>query len=718
MKLSTRTRSALPLCALVVLSVGLLFAPGAAGATATGKPVAWGCGVGADWRCSVPSGLSGVTAIAAGPHHSLALKSDGTVNAWGCGAGATFGQCSVPSDLSGVSAIAAGEAHSLALKSDGTVVAWGCGSGAGPAACTVPSDLSGVTAIAAGGAHSLALKSNGTVVAWGCGARPDSGQCTVPSDLSGVTDIAAGYFHSLALKSDGSIVAWGCGINWGQCIVPSDLSGVTAIAASVYQSLALRGDGAVVAWGCGVLGLYGQCTVPSGLSGVTAIAAGHSHSLALKSDGTVVAWGCGLDQNYGQCSVPSGVCDVTAIAAGYSHSLALAKACQTITFGALAGKTFGDADFAVSASASSGLPMSFSGSGSCTVSGAIVHITDAGSCTVTASQPGDSDYAAAPDASQSFAIAKAGQSITFGPLATMTYGDPDISVSATASSGLPVSFAASGHCTVTAATVHLTGAGSCTVMASQAGNANYNPASDVSRTFAIAKASQAITFDALESKTYGDPDFTVSATATSGLAVSVAASGSCTASGAIVHITGAGFCTVTASQPGDSDHAAAPDVSQSFAVARASQSITFGALANKTYGDADFTVSATASSGLAVSFAASGNCTASGATVHLTGAGSCTVTASQPGDADYNAAPDVSRIFLVRRVCRVPKVVGKRVASAKRTIAQRHCGTGKVGYAYSRKHKKGVVISQNRRPGTVLPARSKIDLIVSRGRRR
>jgi PASTA domain/Regulator of chromosome condensation (RCC1) repeat len=149
------------------------------------------------------------------------------------------------------------------------------------------------------------------------------------------------------------------------------------------------------------------------------------------------------------------------------------------------------------------------------------------------------------------------------------------------------------------------------------------------------------------------------------------------------------------------------------------QTITFGPLANKTYGDPDFAVSATASSGLALSCAASGRCTLSGAAVHLTGAGSCTVTASQPGNRNYNAATEVSRTFSIAPApCRVPRVVGKRVASAKRTIAQRHCRTGKVHYAYSRTRKQGVVISQSRRPGRVLPARSKINLIVSRGRRR
>jgi hypothetical protein len=186
-----------------------------------------------------------------------------------------------------------------------------------------------------------------------------------------------------------------------------------------------------------------------------------------------------------------------------------------------------------------------------------------------------------------------------------------------------------------------------------------------------------------------------------------------------VHLIGAGSCTVTASQPGDANYNAAPDVSRTFTIAKASQTITFGPLANKTYGDPDFALSASASSGLPVSFAASGKCIVSGATVHLIGAGSCTVTASQPGDANYNAAPDVSRTFsIARALCRVPKVLGKPLTAAKLTISMSHCRSGKVGYAYSRTRKKGIVIAQSRQPGRVLPARSRINLIVSRGRRR
>jgi PASTA domain len=239
---------------------------------------------------------------------------------------------------------------------------------------------------------------------------------------------------------------------------------------------------------------------------------------------------------------------------------------------------------------------------------------------------------------------------------------------------------------------------------------------------------QTISFDPLPNRTWGYPGFfTVSAAASSGLPVSFSASGNCfLASGSFVFISSAGSCTVTAAQPGGLNYNPAPDLARTFAIARAPQSITFAPLADKTYGDADFTVNASASSGSAVTFAARGNCTLSGATVQLTDAGSCTVTASEPGSVNYEPAPDVSRRFAIANAeqsiapapCKVPKVVGKQLASAKRSIGTSHCRTGRVVYANSGKRKKGVVISQSRRPGQVLPARSKINLIVSRGRRR
>jgi MBG domain (YGX type) len=144
----------------------------------------------------------------------------------------------------------------------------------------------------------------------------------------------------------------------------------------------------------------------------------------------------------------------------------------------------------------------------------------------------------------------------------------------------------------------------------------------------------------------------VAASATpSGLAVSITTSGVCSGSGtgsaSVLMTSGTGACTVHFNQAGDSNYNPAPEVTENVAALKAAQTITFGALSDKTYGDADFAVSATASSSLPVSFTASGDCTVSGNTVHITGAGSCTIRASQAGNTNYNAAPDVDRSFSI-----------------------------------------------------------------------
>jgi hypothetical protein len=84
------------------------------------------------------------------------------------------------------------------------------------------------------------------------------------------------------------------------------------------------------------------------------------------------------------------------------------------------------------------------------------------------------------------------QSITVDVIDSRTFGDPDFTVSATASSGLPVSFTADGQCSIDRAAIHITGAGSCTVKASQPGNTSYLPAADVVQRFAIAQATPAL----------------------------------------------------------------------------------------------------------------------------------------------------------------------------------------------------------------------------------
>jgi hypothetical protein len=526
-------------------------------------------------------------------------------------------------------------------------------------------------------------------LAWGCGGSGGGG-CAVPTGLADPIAIAAGGNHGLAVKADGTVAAWGCGFNYGQCNVPAGLNGVTAVAASLPHSLALKGDGTVVAWGCGSLN-RGQCDVPAGLNGVTAVAAGTYHSLALKSDGTVVGWGC-IGADFGQCTVPGGLNSVTAIAAGTEHSLALKSDGSVVAWGCASG--------------------------------------DSGQCTVPAGLAGVTAIAAGR--TQSLALKTDGTVVAWG-CGSLNFGQCNVPGGLAGVTAIAASY---GHSLALKSdgTVVAWGCGAghdfgqCSVPSGLSG-VTAIAAGDFHSLALAALIDQTIMFDPIPDKPFGAPGFAPHATASSGLPVSFSASGACFFFGGLVYVTSGGFCTVTASQPGGLNFKPAPDVSQTFRVARVPQSITFlPPLETKTFGDPDFVVSAFASSGLPVSFGASGNCVVSGATVHLTGAGSCTITASQAGDMTYEPAA-VSQTFAIDQAvpttappssprCRVPKVVGERLVSAKRMIARGHCRTGKLGYAYSSRRKKGTVISQSRRPGRVLPAGSRINLIISRGRRR
>lgn len=177
----------------------------------------------------------------------------------------------------------------------------------------------------------------------------------------------------------------------------------------------------------------------------------------------------------------------TGLAGVNSAMFAVAKANQTVTFGSLANRHYGDAPLALSATASSGLPVSFSATGNCAVAGTLLTLTGAGSCAVRASQAGDANYTPAPDVTQTFTIGKADQTIAFGSLPPKRFGDPPFTISASASSGLPVNFGATGDCTIAGAKVTIIGMHMCRIRATQAGNTNYNPAPDVVQTLQAAR---------------------------------------------------------------------------------------------------------------------------------------------------------------------------------------------------------------------------------------
>jgi len=181
---------------------------------------------------------------------------------------------------------------------------------------------------------------------------------------------------------------------------------------------------------------------------------------------------------------------VASVCGDANAAVTITAASQTITFPAIGSKTLGDTPFTISATASSGLPVTFSSltTSVCTVSGNVVTLAGAGTCTIAADQAGDSSFGAAPRVTRSFTVAKGSQTITFAALTTKTLGTPPFTVSATASSGLTVTFSSqtASVCTVSGTTVTLVALGTCTIAANQAGNTNFNAAAQVTRSFTVA----------------------------------------------------------------------------------------------------------------------------------------------------------------------------------------------------------------------------------------
>lgn len=270
-----------------------------------------------------------------------------------------------------------------------------------------------------------------------------------------------------------------------------------------------------------------------------------------------------------------------------------------------------------------------------------------GTYTESATFSGDGNYSnSSSTQSNNFTITPATQTITFTTNApTSAVYNTSFTVAASASSGLAVTFTASGACTVSGAKYTMTsGSGSCLVYANQAGNNSYKAAPQVTQTVTAAPATQTITVTtpAPSSAVLGST-FTVAATASSGYTVAYGSSGGCTNSGATYTMAASGStnCTVTFNQGGNNDYKAAPQITETVTPSPGTPpTVTFtGAPASAAY-LSTFTVATTSGSDPSVpTITASGACTISGNNVTMTAStGTCTMTAFWAANSIYSAA--------------------------------------------------------------------------------
>lgn len=175
------------------------------------------------------------------------------------------------------------------------------------------------------------------------------------------------------------------------------------------------------------------------------------------------------------------------------------------------------------------------------------------------------------------------------------------------------------------------------------------PASNII-SFAVNSVPQTIDFPSIPNKTYGDSAFAIIATASSGLPVSLALiNGPGSLSGNTYTITTTGAATIRAIQPGDDVYDTAAIVLQQIIIDKAAQSINFPTIPDQDINTTAFTLTATASSGLPVSYSLiSGPGVLSGNQLTYTGIGTISIMALQPGDTNYLAATSVNRTLCVR----------------------------------------------------------------------
>lgn len=369
----------------------------------------------------------------------------------------------------------------------------------------------------------------------------------------------------------------------------------------------------------------------------------------------------------GDCTVTMAVAaDSTYDATSASRTVVISKGAQaTLTVNASASMNYLATQTLTTSGGSGTGAVTFSkDSGTCTLSGAVITATQAGSCVVKATKTGDANYLVAESATFTITINKISQAaLNITSATSMTFGQT-LTLNAAGGSGPQVisyALVTPGVCSISGTApfvLSASGAGSCVVKATNAASTNYNAVESANVTITVNKASRTATFTSTVPATPvagGTYSVTGSLSAGGGspaFAIAAASSSVCSISGSTVTFDASGSCVIEASKPEDANYLAAATVTQTIAVGSRNQTITFGNITDKTFGDQAFALAATASSTLNVTYSEGATtndaCDVSSAgLVTVKNLGTCVIRANQPGNATWAAASQVVRTFEV-----------------------------------------------------------------------
>ena len=329
----------------------------------------------------------------------------------------------------------------------------------------------------------------------------------------------------------------------------------------------------------------------------------------------------------------------------------------------------GEDPIELGAVADSGLPVTYSAEGPCTIDGTTLVGTGAGTCELTLIQTGDARFAAAEPVTISIEIVDGDPRdpavLVMDLPSSLRLSDDPVPLSAESTPDRPVVFFATGGCEITpdGGNLRPTAVGSCEVMASAVDDDQVQRAVTV-QTIEIRQQVQTISLEDLPlSAVASQVAFPLPSMSSADMGVSYEASGACRLVEDGLLLDGAGRCDLVGSADGDAqtepvverrqiDVTAPPEGEVASAVpSLAAQTITFGQPADLVFGGGGVALAASASSGLPVSLTVTGGtCEIDGATLNPVGAGRCTVTAAQRGNDTFRAAPLVSRVVNVARI--------------------------------------------------------------------
>ncbi len=224
---------------------------------------------------------------------------------------------------------------------------------------------------------------------------------------------------------------------------------------------------------------------------------------------------------------------------------------QSVTLDALPdGLVYAGAPVEVVATASSGLPVTLTSAGACTLDGTLLSPTDVGTCFVTATQAGDSETLSAAQ-TITVTIGQRSQTLSVADLPVLVYGQEPFVLGAASDAGLPVDVIAVGACTLDdAGALVTTGVGECTVGVGQPGDPRTIEAATLVRTTQVVRRTDVVTFGDVSAPVLGAP-VPVGATSGLGLPVTLGADGACVLQDGALWVVATGSCVVTATTEGD-----------------------------------------------------------------------------------------------------------------------------------------------------------------------